>query len=108
MDTTTSNSERGNVTPNGSLCHFIEHVEGEHRELLPMSAGEAVVPLRRLVLRRLLAPPTRYRALACRDGERWRPLLAELRRDRIAGAARALGQAWCGRGRGGPMTCAAT
>jgi hypothetical protein len=60
------------LPPNCSLCHFIEHVEGEHRELLPMSAGEAVLPLRRPVLRRLLALPTRYRALVCRDGERWR------------------------------------
>jgi hypothetical protein len=79
------------LPPNGSLCHFIEHVEGEHRELLPMSAGEAVLPMRWPVLRRLLAPPTRYRALVCRDGEHWCPLLAELRRGRIAGAARALG-----------------
>jgi hypothetical protein len=51
------------LPPNGSLCHLIEHVEGEHRELLPMSACEAVLPLRRPVLCRMLASPTRYRAL---------------------------------------------
>jgi hypothetical protein len=89
---------------NSSLCHFIEHVEGEHRELLPTPAGEDVLPLRRPALCLLLvpstraSPPTHRRALVRRGGEHRRPLLAELRRDRIAGAAKrfaagALGEA---------------